>query len=294
MTYMTPAFLRRLNIGLDLAGVPDEPIARLLAVATSAVNRETAAPNHPQPHDFRGGVATLEQHTWDLGNNYRTGSDRLYLYHPPVKAVTSFTLRVTSNQTVTFEPADIYVNRNDGYIEIISLARRLSVFSAGFVPVLGLRQPVAELTYTYGWSFPVAGEPMWADESLKVFAAANQWWDPDEPVTVYVNGVAEDPSFYSVDHDNGLVTFASQVYDGAGVTVDYTHRLPVEIRDAMALLFTNASEAARMVGGGLTSVRQVKVEEAMLAFDRKTTVLENLVDDRISALLAPYRFRSWR
>lgn len=294
MSYMTPAFLKRMNSGLDLSGVSDEQIARVLDVASSTVNRVTAAPTHPVPHDFRGGSVTLEQHTWDLGNNYRHGSDRVYLYHRPVKSVTEFTLRVTGSQTVSFDPADIYVNGNDGYIEIISLARRLSVFSAGFVPVIGLRQPVAELEYTYGWTFPVVRDRLYADETLTTFAGSHQWWDATAPVRVYLDGVEQNPANYAVDHDEGIIQFAGQIFDGKGVTADYTHRLPAEIRDAMRLLYVNISEAARMVSSGLTSVKQIKVEEAMLAYsDSKRTVLEQFVDPRVETLLAPYRFRSW-
>lgn len=294
MLYMTPGQFRRMATGADLSqlsSTTDSDLAQILSLSTSAVNRWCSVPKLPQMHDFRGGSITGEQQDYPVGNVMWPGSDKFWPFHKPVKAVSQFKLQITPSQAVVFDPSDLYINLTDGYIEVISLARRLSVFSAGYIPILGMREPVAVVDYTYGWTFPVTGEMFYPDDSLKVFRGENQWWTSDT-VTVYIDGV-DHTSDFTIDRNEGTLTRATQVPSTSVVTVDYTYTLPTDIAHAVAIVASNAINANAFQQANVRGLQEMKVEETEVRFERGMVVFEELVDERAQGLLAAYKQYSW-
>lgn len=299
MQYVTPSQFKRMATGVDYSSLADSDLSVISSLATAAVNRHCAVAKLPQAHDFRGGSITNEQIDYPIGNTFWPGSDKVWVMHRPVKAVSRFFLRITPDQGVNFDPADLYIHLTDGSIEVISLARRLSVFSAGFVPVLGLRQPVAELDYTYGWSFPVTGETFYADSTLKVFHGENGWWDNTQTVNVYVNGTIQATNAYTVNYNEGTVTFTAPVTNGTGVTVDYTYKLPNEIFEATSLVMANAINSNAAQAANLRGLQGLRVEETEMRWGNPRSgtsgnpVFEEFIDARVQSLLHAYRQFSW-
>lgn len=310
--YVSVSKFKLMGTGADLTDITDSTLAAMLSAATSRVNRYCAVPKTPVPHDFRGGTvgegSNWEKHQWDVGSMYRQGSDRVYPFHYPVKAIQTFQLRVTVTQTVDFNPVDIYINNDERYLEVISLAVRLSVFSAGYVPTIGLRVPVAELGYTYGYSFPVSGEAMTLDATTSgLYHADNQWWDTTEAITVYQDGVATASGLYTADADEGTVLFTTPPATTTAVTLDYTYRLPTEIAQATALIAADNVTRYTLQNAGSIGVAGIRIEETDVTFQDQiggspgqgssrrppSPIFSDTVSGPAAELLSSYVFRSW-
>lgn len=61
--YLTPEAFRVMGFGVDLSVFEEVEVRNILARASARVNTYCAVPNLPQPHDFRGGTVTGEQHS---------------------------------------------------------------------------------------------------------------------------------------------------------------------------------------------------------------------------------------
>lgn len=290
--YTTVERFKTQGLGTDLTNVEDVELFRHIVAASAAVDAYCAVPRLPSAHSFAGGIITNEQKRWTIGSDTINGTRRFYPWHRPVRTVTSFRIRLTNTITVSVGPDDIFINQSEGYVELVSLAAvSFGVYPIGVVPNLGLATPTAELSYTYGWSFPVVGEPLFATDGY-TYQASNGFWEEDSE-TVYVDGVATTTGF-TVDRTEGTIVFSA--LEPGPVSVDYSYTLPQEIARATNEIVADRLSERSLVAKGLGGLAGIRMAEIELRRSlRGTTVeaaLQNTIPDSAALLLEGYRFRS--
>jgi len=294
-SYLTVERYLTMGFGADLTGIEDFELASVISRASALVNTYCAAPNWPQPHNFAGGSVASEQHSWNLATEITRSERRVYPYHRPIKAVSDFRIKVTNQISATIGVSDLYINNSDGYIEVVSLAAvAYGVLPVGVVPNLGLYQPVAEVSYSYGPEFIVTREVVYATDGL-THRAQNGFWKSGSAKT-YVNGT-EVTTGITYDLTEGTVTFTTP--PTGTVSVDYTHTLPWEIAQATGEIVTEALAQRELTGKGMRGLASIQIAEVQLkrAFDQGNMVNPEMtkpISDTAMALLEPFRFRSIR
>lgn len=265
-TLLSPARYQRMGYGLALPdGYTLSTLRSALIQAQDRVSRYVGAPKLPQPFDWRGGTMTDEQHQWKIVNPlaYGPGARRTYLNAGPIKTVTAFSLDLGKTYLVTLDPAtDIYVNKMEQYVEIVAVAPTV----VGFYPLainLGLYNPIARVSYTYGWQFEVAGDVLEAESPL-IFSGAYGNWDSAVAPAVFLNDVEQDPADYTVNYDDGTITFATAPGPGVQVSADYTYTCPSPIVDAIGMTATSILGSARLAQRGLTGLTSLRVAEVSM------------------------------
>lgn len=290
--YVTPEKYRTMGFGIDLEGIEDVELASIMARSSAIADGYCAVPKIPVPHTFLGGTITEtnpEQHRWRLPeNDFDVGSRRVYPFHWPIKAVDQFRVYVTNTQYVDIGPTELFINNTQRYVEVISLAfTGVGLFGA-IMPSIGLMQPVARIAYSYGWNFEETGETLFATDA-RTYRALNQHWVADT-AKVYVDGVEQSASGYTIDLTEGTVVFDVQP-DGV-VTVDYHHRLPWEIRDAVGMIATHLLGEREHQARGMTGVRSLKVAEVTITNADDKVNSENLayIEPEAAWLLDGFKF----
>ena len=299
--YLTPARFRTLGTGIDLTGVTDATLAATCERASAMIDSACAVPFLPVKHDFRGGTITGEQHKWRIPDNtFDLGQRRYYPFHDPLTSVQQFRIYVTNTQYVEIQPSDMFINRSEGYVEVVSLAlTSVGLFNALIIPNVGLATPTARMNYTYGYDFPVTGE--WLTNpsgDLKTYQGVNQWWDATIAATVYKNGTAITSGF-TLDYDEGTVTFTSALISSDVVRADYTYKLPTGIFQATALTVAAELGEDELRGKGMTKLASLEIAEVQLrrTMGRMGAVAPSLsetVPPSAMTLLAPYVFQTVR
>lgn len=291
--YMTPERFATMGFGVDLTDVEDWEIRAKLVAASARVNTITAAPRLPQPHDFRGGTATDEEHFWNTGDGRAVAPQRsFFTWHYPVKTCSQMRIYLTNNRYIDIGETERYLTQRT--IEIVSLAMTASgIFGAAIVPEIGLLNPVVKMTYTYGYEVP------WVNQVLEdttgtglTYRAQDQWWTSEDDVTVYVDGVETAPD--SIDLDEGTVTFGSD-QSGSLITADYTSKLPREIAMATGILAAEALGDRETRARGMSGLRSVRVGEIAIEKDTPMRGGQTLVTPaqaEAESLLAGFRFFS--
>lgn len=256
---------RYLRMGYGLATPTDYTIAQVrnaIVASQDAVNRYCNVPKQPNLFDWRGGTMTDEQHQWPIRNAlaYGPGARRTYLNCGPIKTVTGFTLDLGKTYMVEITPEDgIYVNKLEQYVEIVSVNPTV----VGFYPLavnLGLYNPIARVSYTYGWEFPVEGDVLEA-ETTRVFSAAYGNWDSLADTAAYFDGTLVDPDDYTLDYGDGTVTFATAPEPNVEVTADYTYLPPSEVVTAIGLTTTAFLGDVRLNARGMYGLQSLRVAE---------------------------------
>lgn len=271
---------RYLRMGYGLATPDDYTLAQVrnaLVSAQDQVNRYCNVPKFPNLFDWRGGVMENEQHQWPIINPlaYGPGSRRTYLNCGPIKEVSQFILDLGKTYRVELTPSDgIYINRMERYIEVVSVNPTV----VGFYPLavnLGLYNPIARVSYSYGWEFPVEGDVLEA-ETTKVFSAAYGNWDDTADTTVYLDDVLVDPSDYTVDYGDGTITFATAPSPGVEVTASYTYLPPSEVVNAIGITATAGLGDVRNLQRGMYGLQSIRAAEITLtALQPSQTVTKN-------------------
>lgn len=292
--YVTPERFKTMGFGVDLDDLDDFEIRATLRRASDRVNTICAAPGLPQPHDFRGGTITDERHVWNMGDGItRPPSRSIYLWHYPILTVSSLRIDLTNLHYIDIAESERYVT--DRSVEIVSLAMTASgIFGAAIVPEIGLNKPRVKASYTYGYRFPVTGEVLEPTDG-KTYRAQDQWWLSSVAPVVYRDGVVVSSGDYSVDYDEGTVTFSSNISGDVVVTADYTCRLARNIQTATGILAAEALGEREMRSRGMSGLSRISVGEIALEKDRPMRGAQTLVSPAVAeaeALLAGFRFIS--
>lgn len=293
VTLLSPRRFLRNGYGMALPdGFSLSTLRTRITQAQGLVDRYCNVPKQPSAFDWRGGTMTDEQHQWPLVNPIAPwpGNRRVYLNAGPVKTVTAFTLDLGSTYEVTVQPNQVYVNHIEQYAEIVAISPTIIGVPPIGIP-LGLYQPVARVSYTYGWSFAVAGDVLEA-ESPTQFSAAYGNWSQSPPAVIYLDGV-EQGSGYTVDFDDGTVTFDTAPSPGVEVSADYTYLAPGPVVDAIGETTAWLLGQSRINQRGLAGLQSLRVAEvAMTAMQGTATRNGATVPSVVATLLDGFVFGS--
>lgn len=289
LTYMTPERYRVAGKGIDLSGYEDVELASVLSNATTMVNAHCAVPRLPQLHSFAGGEIVGERHTWAFGNEVMPSRRRFYPWHKPVREITGFRILLTEGQYIEIDPANLFINNSEGYVEVVALAMGVGVFPV--VANLSLNQPVAEMDYTYGYSFQVQGETLYETDA-DIFRAQHQFWSGTP--TIYLNGSDETANF-EVDAIEGTARTLNQLTATDVVTADYSYTLPDNIAAATAVIATDLLSESNLARKGMSGLLEIQVAEVRLRRPTPTALLtreQPPISREAITLLDGYVFRS--
>lgn len=288
--YLNVSRYRAAGFGLDVSDIGDAELRAVLARASSLVDVYCGVPMQPSRHDFMGGTITGEQHDWRLATDVTSGSRRVYLLHRPIKAITSFVVKFTTSYQITVNPSNLYVNKIDGWAEVVSLAAVVS----GLYPVglnFGLYTPVAEVDYTYGFEFHEDEEELYVVDG-NTYQAVRGFWGPDPVISK--NGSVITTGF-TVNSTNGEVVFASANASTDVITASYDYTLPDAIAEATGITATRLLGERALAAKGMSGLSSIKVAEVALARANRGLLgmsAEDVIPVEAMSLLEPFRYRS--
>jgi len=283
--YVTPEKYRTMGFGMDIDDLDDIELATTLSRASAISETYCAVPRYPRQYSFLGGEITPEfpeQHPWRLPeNDFDAGSRRVYPYSWPIKEVTDFKVKVTNTQYVSIAPAELFVNNNERYVEVISLQfTGVGLFGA-IMPSIGLMRPVAQICYTYGFQFEMVDEIAFPTDA-RTYRGQNQYWLDDGP-TVKVDGIVQDTGF-TIDLIEGSVQFDHNLPAGSRVQLSYRYTLPTEVRDAVGEVCSYLLGRRESRRRGMADVNAVKISE--LSITKRAARSSGPSDSTIAAQLA--------
>lgn len=301
MYYLTPERFRTMGFGVDLSD-PESPsdieLRSAIQRATAAVNSYCSTPLVPVPFDFRGGTVTGEAHEWSISPYDAPHPYRYWPVFQPVKTFTEFRIYSTPNVYTEIDPANLFVNNSQGYVEVSSLQlTQFGIFGAGVVATLiGMYNPVAKANYTYGWDFTSTDEILEPTDAW-TYRAQNQFWTSNQDVSV--NGVPQTVGF-TVDTAEGTVTFATPLAPDDTVTASYIYPLPSALAQATGMVTADILGERLLAAKDMLGVAEITAGEITIRRSRagstsaNSTVLTSAVSASAQILLAPYQFRSAR
>lgn len=296
--YLTPGRFRTMDFGVNTSMLSDGEMLSLATQATTWVNAYCLAPRLPQPHDFRGGTAIGEQHSWRYPETpFDIGQRRAHPMHWPITSVDLFRIYVTNTQYVGIAPSELFINQTAKYVEVVSLAlTSAGLFNALIIPNVGLATPTLTMDYSYGRTHREVGDYLMPSDG-QTYRAQNQWWysDVDHAPVIYVNGVVTIAGF-TIDYNEGTVRFAADLTAEDIVTADYYYKLPNEIQWAtghiMTWLHTEAEQHARGIAHlsslAIDEVKMTRVPQAV-RYEQVSAEMDKLIPEA-AALLYTYRF----
>jgi hypothetical protein len=240
------------------------------------INAWTAQAQVPQPFDFRGGTVTDEKHTFEPPNPLiaYAGSRRVFPHQLPLRTVTAFALDFTNNYRITLDPTqDVYVNTTEGWCEIVASQPTI----IGYPPIgywYGLYQPVARISYTYGYRNAVVDDVLEAASPRLYYGSIGSW--DAATVTVSIDGVPQSTG-YTVNATDGSVTFTTAPTPGQEVTASYTTVIPAAVEQATGIVATDLVSKARNTQRmpGLSSMKVAEISLTRLTGDRGRYVTRN-------------------
>jgi hypothetical protein len=272
--YLTPERLRTMRAGSLFTAYSDLELADLIADASAIADAYCNLAMTPEPGSLRGGTVVDEEHNWPYPHYaWEMGTKRVYLFNQPVREVTNFKLLVAAGATASIPTNSLVVNHTERWVEVTSLAIASSSGLFGVtgwvVPIGGLADPMAQISYSYGRVITETLERLYpiTNDEKRIFQAGNGFWivDVDHEVTVTVDDLEADPDDYEVDTDVGRITFDA---DTTGVVrATYSHALDRNVPSAVGLIMEHLHGAAKARARGLTGgVHRVKVGE--ISIDR--------------------------
>lgn len=195
----------------------------------------------------------FEPHTTSFQGAFDQQSLRIRIpnYPVPVRQVTRYRIQVSNQSDGTgffaeINPHDTVINYIGGYVEIVPL-QSITYSMTPFMVGLGLRPPLIQIDYEAGFYFSAFGEILENNSGdLTNYLALRGFWAtsydlisylqpvtaPPVPPVVYVNGVAQSSTTYTLDTTEGAVKFNAPLAAGSVVTADYTYTIPDAVREA--------------------------------------------------------------
>lgn len=257
--YVTLERFKTMGFGVDLTDVEDFEVRAALTRATNRVGALTA---WPVGHDFRGGTITDERHVYRVPRYVGEEWQRqVWLLHRPIISVEQFRVYVTDTQYLAFGAAELVVSPK--FVDIVSLSLTTAgLFGTTALPFIGLRQPQVRVDYTYGETFASVDETFDPTDG-RTFRGENQWWTTDT-VTVKVDGTVIADTEYTVDRDEGTITFDTNQAEGVLVEVSYTYRLPTEIAQAAGILASMELGDRETRARGMQGLSRIRVGDIEL------------------------------
>lgn len=257
LPYLTP---ERYNVmGLGSTTQDKATLLSLIHRASLAVDRFLNVPVVPTRYSFRGGSVTDEEHSFELGNDVHELPRReIWPRFSPLKSVSQLRVYVTNTQYVEFDASELFITKDSAQITSLTLTHA-GLFGAMAIPIMGLRTPVARMSYTYGYDFDAVDETLEADSTFTTYRAQNQFWNADD-VVVKKNGTVETTGF-TVDKTEGKVTFASALTANDVVTASYGYDLLPEVAEATGLTVAKSIDDQEMRSRGMGNLQSLSVGE---------------------------------
>lgn len=285
--YMTPGRFRIGDFGADLSSITDAGLASILQTATNMVQGYCTVSTIPVEYDFRGGTVT-EQTEWELGHELLPGQRRVLSRFTPIISVSDLHIDITGTQYLGFSNDQLYVTDNS--VEIIAPSTTVGMFGAAIVPAIGLIPPIVQTSITYGYRFSARGEELYPSDAKEYRSFHQWWWDDPEP-TIYVDGAEVAISEYTLNMDEGTVTFDTGLDANATVTADFDYRMPDAIAEATALIGLQRLGERNLTAKGLHGMIELAVGDVRIRRDfPRAGVARHGVSDEVMQLLDPYRF----
>lgn len=270
LPYLTPD--RYAAMGFGTTSLDDSIIRSFINRASLAVDRYCSVPMVPSRYSFRGGTVTDEEHLFELGNDVNEQARRIiWPRSSPVSSVSQLRVYVTNTQYVDFDASELFVTKDTIEITSITLTSA-GLFGALAIPILGLRTPIAKVTYTYGYDFDSTDEVLSSSDDT-VYRALNQFWNDDD-VVVKVNGVVVTTGF-TVDKTEGVITFDSANTTGDIVTATYGYSLPSEVSEATGLTVAKFVGDREIVERGMAGLDSLRVGEIAMTRPRPRAATSN-------------------
>ena len=269
MPYLTPQRFREMGFGSDISELDDTELVSLIAQASAVVDSYCNVPRIPQKHDFRGGTITGEQHRWRYPQSpFEIGQRKYYPFHWPILEIQQFRIYVTNTQYVEIAPSAMLINNSERYWEIVSLALTgVGLFNALIIPNVGLADPIAKSTYTYGWDFTVEDDSLTCSDG-QTWRAQNQYWftDTNRAPVIKKNGAVVTSGF-TVDATEGSVVFTDNLLATDSVTATYHHKLPSDIQYGTGHIVAHLHGEAELHARGMAHLTMIKVAEVTMERD---------------------------
>jgi hypothetical protein len=292
--------------GAKLTGFSDLDLAELLGDAKAVVDSYC---NMPIGGSFLGGIVVGEQRPWKYPTAPvgEVGSRRVFPRLRPVQSVQGLRLVVGSEASASLPVDSLVIEQKRNFVEVTSAS---IVGSSGLfgvtgwvVPFGGLQQPIAEIDYTYGWSFDADDRLYPVGESVNILQAPNGHWieDAEDPPMILIGGVEltryvdpdADPlvANYVIDYEEGRVTLTD---DPEGtVRAVYRHKLPREIVSASSLVAADLLGASKLVAKGMSGVRRLTAGEISIERESASRLGQSLDVTLPHAALMLAGFRYW-
>lgn len=287
--YMTPGRFRLGDYGVDLSSITDAGLASILQTSTAMVNGYCTVPTHPAEYDFRGGTVVDEEYTWDLSHELQPAKSRALSRYTPIVSVENFRIDVTGTQYLGFTSDQLYLTTNS--IEVIAPSTSgFGLYGAAMIPAIGLIPPMAKWNVTYGYRFSARGEELYPSDARE-YRAFNQWWHDDPEPIIYVDGAVVPVADYTLDTDEGTVTFDDPQDPNVVVTADFDYRLPPNIGEGTALVALQRLGERNLTRKGLYGLVEIAVGEVRLRRDfPRAGVQRHGISDEVMQLLDPFKF----
>lgn len=263
--YMTTKRFRKSGFGIGLDGLKEFDIRANILRASLAADAFCNVPMAPVRYSFKGGEIVAEEHSFSSGN--RNG--RIYPYHTPLRSVSALRILATENQYIDFTPSDLFVNKFEGYVEIINLAlTKIGIWGNSGIPSMGLFVPVSRISYSYGNQYPVVDEPLLATDELSgdevsEFIASVGWWDTNETIELKLDDTVLTGG-YTVDPDSGTVTLDEPVSASSLLTASFIYKCPWEVQEATGIATQAFLGDRALAAKGMAGVESIEVEEVRI------------------------------
>lgn len=296
--YLTPQMYKDADDGIDLSDLSDLSLARIIARAESAV--DTYVKFDLKQGGFEPHNVWLQQ-KWDLD----TRQTRFPSSPVPVQQVNRYRIQVSNLSSsgagffATINSGDCVINQYGDYVEIVPL-QAITYSLSPVILQLGLRNPLVQMDCFVCFYIPIFGEVLINTGDNLNYKAVRGFWAsvytqalhiqpnqlPAIPPVVYVNGISQS-SGYSVNYQEGMVTFSSAQSSSAVVSADYTAQIPDPVRDATLrqttfLLAQRALNKMGMLGLELAESGDQRIQRQKQV--RGVTRVEALCEDAAACL----------
>jgi hypothetical protein len=301
--YLTPLQFRAADTGVLTADVTDFVLADKIQNAETDIDAFCGFTL--QAGGFEQHRAWMQQ-AWDE-DSLRT---RVPNWPVPVQAVYGYKIQVSNLSGAgagffaTINSGDVSINTYEGYVEIVPL-QAVTYSLSPVLLQLGLKPPIVQFEYQAGFLFPVFGEILYNKGDNQTYYASRGFWamtnnqalsiqplqlQPIPPV-VYVNGVSQSSSLYTLNSTDGIVTFNSPQSASAIVTLDYTYTIPDNVKQAAIARTTwilGQRQLNRMGMSGLDYIQGDR-EQRVRRFQHTSEQLDGLIDPDTASKLLGYK-----
>lgn len=300
MKYLSVQQFKDEDVGVSLKDINDLSLARYIARAETAIDafmKFDMKVGGFEPHQV-----WFEQKWDDKKRQIRFPS------HPvPIQSVTRYRIQVSNLSTdgsgfyATINPGDAVIAPYAGYVEIVPL-QAITYSLSPVILQLGLSKPLIQMDCLVSFYIAVFGETLINTGDNLNYQAVRGFWAssyqaakhiqpnqlPAVPPVVYSNGSIVSSSNYSVNYQEGRVTFNVEQSSNPVVTADYTAVIPDSVREACVRQMTHLLQQRalnKQSMGGLDLAKSGDQQIQRIRQVRGITRVESLCEEAAACLV---------